>query len=266
MSAWDDDWVKIADREPAKDTQPEKPKKLTKAERRAQHAQLQRELWDTADNPAPAPIFVTARDNTPVQGDPFRAPMKLLSRKPPPKVLSKTDVEGQIGGLSLDDDDDSEEEERKRADILLKERQANAAKDREEKKRAYAERRAELGVGASVETQGRASPQARYQSQNQNQRGKGKGKGGQRSGNVTPSSGDHSPARGGPQKSSQLFEPGYAPKPNSVYIQRRAGEGSQSNSELPKESQILRAPRGPDGSGRGGFGFAPRGNKSTGSV
>lgn len=62
--AWDDDWESLADvqirhlhiltctdvRQKEEDVKPEpaKPVKMSKAERRAQHAQFNRELWESA--------------------------------------------------------------------------------------------------------------------------------------------------------------------------------------------------------------------------
>jgi hypothetical protein len=58
-------------------------------------------------------------------------------------------------------------------------------------------------------------------------------------------------------KARQLFDPDYAPKPGSVTLAKRDGDGD-INGNVPG---VIRAPRGPDGSGRGGFGFASRGGK-----
>jgi hypothetical protein len=58
----------------------------------------------------------------------------------------------------------------------------------------------------------------------------------------------------------ELYDPGYAPKPG-FNIQKRvepAGQPGNQPGTPREEDQIIRAPRGPDGSGRGGFGFARR--------
>jgi hypothetical protein len=59
-----------------------------------------------------------------------------------------------------------------------------------------------------------------------------------------------------------LFDPGYAPKPG-FNLQKRGEAAAQSGgrSTIREEDQVIRAPRGPDGSGRGGFGFARRGGE-----
>lgn len=206
-----------------------------------------------SDNPTPEPYFIAASNAVPLPSE-FKAPMKLLSRKPQPKP----GMSSQMGGLSLNDGDDSEEEERKKAEEAFKERQIRAQKEREEKQRLYNERRAEL-LGTPAEPQGRSSPQ------NKN-RGKGKGRGGYRNGEASNSSADQSPARGANSRRGQLYEPSYSPKPNSTYIQRRAGDSIQASLDTTKEQQPIRAPRNPDSSGRGGFGFAPRGNLNGGIV
>ncbi len=75
------------------------------------------------------------------------------------------------------------------------------------------------------------------------------------------------------QQQQQLFDPGYTVKPDSVYVQRRMGAGVETKeaqstvgaieeSGEPQQQQqppTIRAPRGPDGSGRGGNGFTVRG-------
>jgi hypothetical protein len=61
------------------------------------------------------------------------------------------------------------------------------------------------------------------------------------------------------KREKDLFDPSYSAKPDSVYLQRREkglSEGKEG------EVQPIRSPRGPDGSGRGGFGFAPRGGRA----
>lgn len=65
-----------------------------------------------------------------------------------------------------------------------------------------------------------------------------------------------------------LYDPSYGPKPDSVFLQRRVDDGFSPNTTTGLVSgsgtraqaadapiQPIRAPRGPDGSGRGGFGF-----------
>lgn len=166
-----------------------------------------------------------------------------------------------MGKLSLDDED-SEEEERRKAAESFAERQVRAQKEREEKQRKYQEVRDRLfgsPTSASDEAQSRSSSKAGQQSTSRNSsRGKVRAVGrGNADSQVT--SADQSPARGQIQQ-RQLYDPNHATKPNSLYAQRSSGG---SRPETPAEGQHIRAPKGPDGSGRGGFGFASRGNLSS---
>lgn len=148
--------------------------------------------------------------------------MKVLSRKP----------EG-IEGLSLDDDDD-EEGTKKR--MSPEERMQKAQKDREEKQKAYEERRRQLfGKEESSTTQ---KPTPKSGSPRNQSRVKGANE-------SRPSSAASN------TKSRQLFDPNESMKPEALRMQKR----DQPNGL----KEPIREPRAPDGSGRGGFGFAPRG-------
>lgn len=69
----------------------------------------------------------------------------------------------------------------------------------------------------------------------------------------------------GPRR--ELFDPNSSQKPDSSRRGGRDGSGSDTSSmrgqQSRDEQQAIRAPRGPDGSGRGGFGFARRGTRET---
>ncbi|GME25454.1 uncharacterized protein LTHEOB_3204 [Neofusicoccum parvum] len=205
--AWDDDWENIADKQDQAPPEPQLPKKLTKAERRAQHAEFNRQLWESAETPKEAPLFLQAKSDAPVKTD-FKAPVKVLSRKPPPKVLSRDPA------ATNQDDEDSEEEARKKSEQEFAERQARAQREREEKQRKYAEVRERLfGSSTSDGSQERsASPRGNGGRQF---RGKGRGRGGDRGDSDPNSSADQSPARGHAAPKRQLYDPGYAAKPNS---------------------------------------------------
>ncbi|KAF2276264.1 uncharacterized protein EI97DRAFT_458748 [Westerdykella ornata] len=249
--AWDDDWEGIADTSEAsakKDQTPE-PAKLTKAERRAKHAEFNRQIWQSAENPEPM-LFLQAKDTLPIQPT-FKPPVTVLSRKPPPKVLSQSDDPTE----AAEDNEDSEEERRRKAEESFAERQARAERERAEKQRKYAEARERL-FGSPAPS----SEESRVASPSRPSRGKGRGRGGRDS---TTSSNEQSPAR--PAASTrQLYDPSYTVKPNSVYIQRREQESSRSRPSTPGTpnglQQPIREPRGPQAIGRGGRGFAPRGN------
>jgi hypothetical protein len=208
------------------------------------------------DIPEDRPLWLDARNETPQKSD-FKPTVRLLSRKPPPKIASPSDPSTGIATMRLADEEDSEEEERKKAAQDFADRQARAQREREEKQRKYQEVRDRLfgsPTPSNEDTQSRAS--------STNGRNSSRGKGRRRSyrdGQGT-SSGDQSPARPQSQR-KELYDPGYSVKPNSVYIQKRDTKGSPGPVTAVDE-QPVRSPRGPDGSGRGGRGFGARGNKT----
>jgi hypothetical protein len=195
-------------------------------------------------------LFLQARDNVPLQTS-FKSNVTLLSRKPPPKVLARNDVNAGMAGLALDDDDDSEEERRKKAEESFAERQARAQKERAEKQRKYAEARERL-FGSTAPGPG----DSRGASPSKQTRGKGRGRGGRDS--QPRSSNEQSPARPA-NPGRQLYDPSYSPKPNSLYHQKKESSGSRPGTPNDVQ-QPIREPRGPQAIGRGGRGFAPRGN------
>ncbi|KAF2094854.1 hypothetical protein NA57DRAFT_60265 [Rhizodiscina lignyota] len=272
--AWDDDWETIADVRhiarsvvsglthalskkqeiPSQNQTPEPPARLSKAERKAKHVEANKQLWDAAESPE-RPIFLQARENVPLTSE-FKPAMKVLSRKPPPAKVAE--ASRAMGGLSIADED-SEEEERRRNAESFAERQARAQKEREEKQRKYLEVRERLfgtPASGSEEAPSRSSSKNGQHSTSRNSsRGKGRGKG-DIDGHA--SSADQSPARASTQK-RQLYDPNYTSKPQSAYVQRTSGANSRP--ETPGEEQHIRQPKGPDSSGRGGFGFTARGNR-----
>jgi hypothetical protein len=157
--------------------------------------------------------------------------------------------------------------------LTAEERKAQAAKEREEKQRKYEERRQELfGTAGTANAAPSAVPNSNLNISNGN------------SGSTTPRNTTPTPpgsrsatpnrnrGRGGKRggaagltkdqqqkREKDLFDPSYSAKPDSVYLQRRE-KGLLEGKE--REVQPIRSPRGPDGSGRGGFGFAPRGGKA----
>jgi hypothetical protein len=193
------------------------------------------------------PLFLIARNDPPLK-DEYKAPLKVLSRKPPPKVMSRPDPASGLANLNLDDDDDSEEEERKKAEKQFLERQARAKIEREEKQRKYQEARERILGGSSNDSNGRSPPASNAGSRNSS---RGKARGGRV--DAAPSA-EQSPART-IRPSKQLYDPGYTPKPSSVFLQKReAGEPGRSGDSTPSEERPIRAPKGPDGSGKSGFG------------
>ncbi|QDS74248.1 hypothetical protein FKW77_002959 [Venturia effusa] len=249
-SAWDDDdWEAQADRQAAAPPAEEPAVRLSRAERKVKHNEANKQLWEAADAPE-TPIFLLAREDVPLK-DEFKAPLKVLSRKPPPKVSARPDPSSGIANLNIDDDDDSEEEERKKAEKAFLERQARAKIEREEKQRKYQEARDRIMGGKSNDdATGRPSSAQGSGSRNSS---RGKGRGGRTA--ATPSA-EQSPARAS-RPSKGLYDPGYTPKPGSVYLQKRdGGDAAGSRAATPGEDKPTRAPKGPDSSGKAGFGKA----------
>lgn len=203
-----------------------------------------------SNNPSDAPekpIFLLAREDVPLKEE-FKGPLKVLSRKPPPKVIARPDPTSGLANLNIGDDDDSEEEERKKAEKSFVERQARAKIEREEKQRKYQEARDRIMGGRSnKDASGRPSSAHSSGSRNSS-RGKGRGRI-----TATPSA-EQSPARASRQ-SKGLYDSGYTPKPGSVYLQKRdGGDTAGPGAPTPGEGKPIRAPKGPNGSGKAGFG------------
>ena len=159
-----------------------------------------------------------------------------------------------MAGLALDDDD-SEEERRKKAAADFEERKLRAQKDRAEKERKYAEARERI-FGSPAAS---ATEDSRSNSPNKAARGKGKARGARE--NQPRSSNEQSPARtAAATRTPQLFDPTYAPKSGSVYIQKKEAGGSRPSTPSVLEKPV-RQPLGPARGGgrgfaRGGFGAA----------
>jgi len=193
----------------------------------------------------------------------FKPAVKVLSRKPAPKVVTRNDpVSGAVSQLTIADDDESDEsaDDATKNALSLEERKRKAQREREEKQRKYVEVRERLfgttttttggvamGSGTSSPTGNVTPPGAGSRAKNRGARGDGR-----------PSSSAGGSSNKVPNR--QLYDPSYTVKPDSLYIQKRDTPDLQS---AEREEQPVRAPRGPDGSGRGGFGFAGRGGKSS---
>lgn len=211
-----------------------------------------------SEGPQETNYFLESRNVVPLRSE-FKPPPILLSRKGPSTKPRKPLKDG-LNSLSLQGQaqESSSEDEDAAKQPTLAERQAQAAKDREEKQRKYEERRQELfgpaGTTAMKSTSGKSSPAnltpptSRSATPNRG-RGNGRGRGG-RGANTQ----QHAQSR--PQSQGGMFEPAYAPKPDSTYL-----AGRENGTPKPGDPDIKpqRTPKGPDGSGRGGFGFAARG-------
>lgn len=222
---------------------------------------------------APKEVNFLVATSTPPLATPFKPAVKLLSRKPAPKsVLQKDPVTG-LEKLVLVDDDDEEAPKYQPTPDEIRQRQQ---RELEEKQRRYNEARAKIFGGSSSgpstgqATSGTVTPPGEGGRHNYRGRGRG-GRGGggdHRNNNSNARQEDQArrapttqqPATQQPAGTRELYDPSYAPKP-AFNVQRRGGDaspqsGSRSGTPRAAEDQIIRAPRGPDGSGRGGFAFA----------
>ena len=177
-----------------------------------------------------------------------------------PTILSQRDPVLDVEKLKIEDDEDDEDGQAKPKATTAEERAVKAQREREEKQRKYDEARERL-FGTSATSSGTTSPRSNTPVKGSNpERGRGRGRGGgvkdskdSRDSRLSSSS--------VPGKSKQLYDPNFTPKPDPLYQQRKEA-GSQSATPT-VEDQVIRMPRGPDGSGRVGFGFAKRGGEKS---
>ena len=160
-----------------------------------------------------------------------------------------------LSQMTIEDDDD-EDEDAKKNQPTPEELRLKAQREREEKQRKYEEVRARLfgtsDTGSGNSSPGTITPPTQIEDGRSN-RGKGRGRGG--------SNRQESRRPDSQSGTRELYDPNYTPKPGSLTTPRRGQEASSLGRSAPREEQIIRAPRGPDGSGSGGFGFARRGGK-----
>ena len=177
--------------------------------------------------------------------------------------------------MSLEDDDDDGQP---KTQLSAEEVRAKQLREREEKQRRYDEARAKIfgepaptTASATTPTPGNVTPPSDRRG---SPRPRGRGRGGRRGregNNLSTStdqlSRDSEPRRPANQSGTrELYDPNYSPKRSGFSLQKRggsSGEPARDESSTPALDYPIREPRGPDGSGRGGFGFASRGgNKS----
>jgi len=257
-NAWDDDWVNVADKSATKPPGPAP--KLSKAERRAQHVEQQKQLWDSAENPS-RKIWLETQGVVPLREE-FRPQVTLLSRKPPPTIIARRDPAAETA--NADDDPDSEDEARKKREAEFEERTRKAKLEREEKQRRYAEARERI-MGSVATTPSSPSANSRENSHGRDRESRrGRGRGAHSSYNSAEfhrRSQPESPAEmAGPAPTlagsgeQALFDP--------EDMGRRLTSRRETPTSYGRDDNPLRQPRGPEHSGRGGFGFAPRGGSS----
>ncbi|KAI3011547.1 hypothetical protein CBS147346_1106 [Aspergillus niger] len=255
--AWEEDWESQADSFAVESAPPPQEKKVsskvTKAQRRAQQAEFNRQLWAEAESPQTF-HYLEARSNVPLKQE-FKPTVTVLSRNPQIATRQSSSVDAASAGmrrLGLNEDDDSDED--KPPQPTPEERQAIALRNLEEKQRKYEEVRERLFGSPSAPTSGASSPRSATPPKQHEGRGKGRSRGNGRDNNCDKR--DSSAASG---KSKQLYDPG-SPKPNSSFGPRRekqSGVRREDDSQSPR--QPIRSPRGPDSSGRGGFRMGNRG-------
>ncbi|KAL2158051.1 hypothetical protein VTH06DRAFT_4861 [Thermothelomyces fergusii] len=262
----DDDWEVLADRAAKEEPKPEPQAPMTRAELLAKHAEEQRRLWQSAEAPDdPPPFLPTMADQVPLTM-PFKQPIKVLSRRPAPQVLARRDPATGLEQLTLRDDADDEGEEKKQPQESPEEIRKRQQRELEEKQRRYEEARAKI-FGDSNPSSGQSSPRNGTPPSGggegrQSHRGRGRGRGGRGRDQDRRQQNSQRQNSQQPGATRELFDPGYSPKPG-FDLQKRGDGHSQSGtrSSTPREEdQVIRAPRGPDGSGRG-FGFARRGRE-----
>ncbi|KAK4241589.1 hypothetical protein C8A03DRAFT_12181 [Achaetomium macrosporum] len=263
--AWDDDdWEVQADLA-AKQGQ-DRPKQepqvpMTRAERLAKHAEEQRKLWESAEKPEELPFLPPTTNQIPLT-TPFKPAVKVLTRKPTPQLIAKRDPVTGLDQLTLQDEEEEAERKQESPEEVRKRRQ----RELEEKQRRYEEARAKI-FGDSTPSSGQSSPRTGTpplgNEGRQNHRGRGRGRGGR---GRDQDNGRYDRAQPSDRQSGstrELYDPGYSPKPG-FNIHKRGDplvqSGNPSNTTR-EEDQVIREPRGPDSSGRGGFGFARRGRE-----
>ncbi|OLN88563.1 hypothetical protein CCHL11_01974 [Colletotrichum chlorophyti] len=293
--AWEDDWESQADKLDAQArVQPEPQAPLSRAERLAQHAESNRKLWESAyvfpkhstssfklpprpqRSDAPTPLHFLDSQNPVPLATGFKPQVKVLSRKPAPQMIARRDPVTGLSQLSLADDDDDDRRNEKKPQLTPEEIRAKQQRELEEKQRRYEEARAKI-FGESNPSSGASSPGTVTPPRSVNEggrgnhrgRGRGRGGGGHR-GNLSRQEDNRRPGSrpdvGRSDRGRELYDPNYAPR-GGVSLQKRGGDSpsQRSGRSTPRDDdqpkQAIRAPRGPDGSGRGGFGFARRGTK-----
>ncbi|KAL0938880.1 uncharacterized protein CTRU02_205489 [Colletotrichum truncatum] len=272
--AWDDDWESQADKLDAQaQVLPESQTPLSKAERLARHAESNRKLWEQADSPAPL-SFLDSQPAVPLATG-FKPQVKVLSRKPAPQMIARRDPVTGLSQLSLADDDDADNASEKKPQLTPEEIRAKQQRELEEKQRRYEEARAKIfgesNPSSGASTPGTVTPPrgSGIEGGRGSQRGRGRGRGGGHRGNSSRQEDSRRPGSrsdaGRSESGRELYDPNYSSRGGAFLQKRGSDSGHQSGRSTPRDDdqprQAIRAPRGPDGSGRGGFGFASRGTK-----
>ncbi|KAI1190521.1 hypothetical protein F5B17DRAFT_76452 [Nemania serpens] len=284
--AWDDDdWEVKADRAAAAATSYAEPEasesqvSMTKAQRLAQHAESNRKLWASAETPPEPFHFLASRAEPPLTTE-FKPAVKVLSRKPAPKVITKRDpLTGTLSQLKVEDEEE-EDDDKNKIQLTPEEIRAKQQRELEERQRRYEEVRAKIfgttpaasasghssNPSSGTSTPGNATP-PRSSGDGRGPRGRGRGRGGGGNGayrhtdnrSDVGSSSQRPVSQSGPS-GRELYDPNYSPKPGPPLEKRGGGIPVAGRSTVRDEDQIIRSPRGPDGNSRG---FAKRGAKTS---
>lgn len=234
--AWDDDWESQID----KLSNNEKVIKLTKAERLANHAETNKKIWKSAEEPETF-HFLAAHDQVPLKSE-YKPALKVLSRKPVPLMIEQIDPVTGLLKLKLGDDEDDEEKIDKTSPQELRQR---ALKEREEKQKRYDLARARiLGTSTISSSLGETivyqnSKQERSKSMHHNERSKGNGRDNKFSGST--------------------YNSGSVPRDSKTTVRKPSAEFSSSKSQ--GDFGIIRLSRGPDFTGKPGFDFTKKGER-----
>jgi hypothetical protein len=184
--------------------------------------------------------FLATREHVPLHSE-FKPALKVLSRKPAPKLIQKIDPVTGLASLALEDE---EEEREVKVSATPDELRLRAQREREQKQKRYDEVRARImGTPSGNSSPGTITPPS------EGGRGKGRGRGSSRNDIQRPS------LQSAPR---ELFDPN-STKPGLPF-HKKSTELSRSGSSTPREDdQIIRTPRGPDG----GNGFVNRSGKGS---
>ncbi|ODA79621.1 hypothetical protein RJ55_05215 [Drechmeria coniospora] len=261
--AWDDDWESRVDTFAREQRQPTPQNvvdeaSLSKTERLQRHAETNRKLWESADA-SQTFHFLEASNAVPLTST-FKPQVKVLSRKP---MLARRDPVTGLSQLTLDNDDDDAESDGKGVQLSPEEIRAKQKRDREEKQRRYDEARAKI-FGESAPSSPGSSPGTVTPPRADSGRFPSQGRGRARGGRASNFDGTrHQPDMrrqnlpSGPSR--ELYNPNHSPRQESLSRRRTPdGEPSKSSQAIKEDMyQPIRAPRGPDGTGKG-FAFARR--------
>jgi hypothetical protein len=198
-------------------------------------------------------------------------------------MIARRDPVTGLSQLTLADDDDDDENQKPQ--LTPEEIRAKQQREREEKQRRYDEARAKIfgtstttntnsgsksGASSGASTPGTVTPPigagTRDSGGGRGGRGRGRGRG-----RNTENRGEYGRTVNQSTGGRELYDPNYSPKPGSSTERRGGYSGSNTGGGAPlhgytmprDEDQVIRAPRGPDGSGKGGFGFTRRGAKDS---